>query len=56
MTEEALSALWFIVAFLAHLSGCPKWFVVILFLKAAADHYLAIKYAIEEICAENTEP
>ena len=51
--EEVISALWFIVAFVALGAGCPKWVFLTFFIKACLDSLCAIKCAISEWRAED---
>lgn len=46
--EEAISALWFIVAFVALDAGCPLWVFLIFFVKACMDTICAIQCAARE--------
>lgn len=46
--EEVISALWFIVAFVALDAGCPGWVFLTFFVKACMDSICAIRCAVRE--------
>ena len=46
--EEVISALWFIVAFVALDAGCPRWVFLTFFIKACMDAICSIQCTIRE--------
>ena len=52
--EEVISALWFIVAFVALDAGCPRWVFLIFFVKACMDTICAIQCAVREWWREDS--
>ena len=52
--EEVISALWFIVAFVALDAGCPRWVFLSFFIKACLDSLCAIKCAVSEWWREDS--
>jgi len=52
--EEVISALWFIVAFVALDAGCPRWVFLTFFLKACMDTICAIQCAVREWWREDS--
>lgn len=52
--EEVISALWFIVAFVALDAGCPRWVFLTLLVKACMDTICAIQCAIREWWREDS--
>ena len=47
-TEEVISALWFIIAGIAHLCGCSPWLFWIIIAKATFDSIESIICAVRE--------
>lgn len=52
--EEVISALWFIVAFVALDAGCPRWVFLTFFVKACMDTVCAIQCAVREWWREDS--
>ena len=52
--EEVISALWFIVAFVALDAGCPRWVFLTFFIKACMDTICAIQCAVREWWREDS--
>lgn len=44
--EEIISVLWLIAALLAIIAECPKWVVIVLFIKFGLDTLCSIKCAL----------
>lgn len=46
--EEVISALWFIVAGIAHLGGCSPWLFWIIMAKAISDSIHSVRLAVSQ--------
>ena len=54
--EEVISALWFIVAFVALDAGCPRWMFLTFFIKACMDFMCSINFSVREWGKEDLLP
>jgi hypothetical protein len=52
--EEIISALWFIVAFVALDAGCPRWLFIGFFVKACSDMVCCVQCSLREWWREDS--